>query len=235
MALLLDASTPSFAGGSNDPWVTASFTPPVGSLLVVVVPADWFGGTPTITPVSSGLTFVSRVKAGGTGNGVVEIFTCDVGAAGGTARTVSVTTTLTADTGGVKVYVLTGQHATFLDGVGSGTDVTQANSWTPTVLTTVADGCMVFGGAVNWVGGSLASTSTDIFEEFNDADLSLIVARKSAAKSPAGPVTLNFDQVPAGTTSWTYGAISIAPASFAPPPPPEGGSNAMAAMMSGAY
>lgn len=221
MVLVLDSSTPPYAVGSNNPWVTASFTPPVGSLLVVVVTGDWFGGTPTIGVTSSGLTFVSQIKAGATNNGVIEIFTSDVGAAGGTARTVSVTTTLTNDTGGAKVYVLTGQHATFVDTTGSG-GPNATNNWTPNVLATNFDGCWVFSGAVNWVGGNLASTSTDVFEEFNDLDLSIMCVRKSTTTASAGVVSMNYDQVASGSPTWSFGAISIRAADGAAPAAPAG-------------
>lgn len=221
MPLQLDSSTPAYAAGSNDPYTTASFTPPVGSLLVVVVTGDWFGSTPTIAPTSSGLTFVSRLKAGAINNGVIEIFTCDVGALGGSARTVSVTTTIASDVGGAKVYVFTGaDNSSPVNVTGHNTGSPNGtNNWTPTVLTTTVDGCWVVSGAVNWVGGNLASTSTDAFEEFNDADLSVMVARKAAATSPAGPVTMNYDQVAAGTPVWTYGAIAIKPAAGVDPSP----------------
>jgi hypothetical protein len=218
VALAIDASTPAYAAGSNDPYVTASFTPPNDSLLVVVVTGDWFGGTPTITPTSTSLTFTSQGKFGALSNGVIEIFTAPVGSNGGSARTVSVTTSLTSDVGGAKVYVVTDFYATSPVEACAGGGPDGTNSWTPTVLTTTTDGCWVFGGAVNWVGGTLASTSTDVFEEFNDSDLSVMVARKSAATSPAGAVTLNFDQVAAGTPVWSYGAIAIRPSTYIPPP-----------------
>ena len=222
MALTVDASTPAFGAGSNDPWVSPSFTPPNDSLLVVVCVGDWFGGTPTIAPTSTSLTFTSQGKFGAINNGVIEIFTAPVDSNGGTSRTVSVTTSISSDVGGAKVYVVTDHYAADpveITGTNTGSP-SGTNNFTPTVLTTTTDGCWVFGGAVNWVGGSLASTSTDTFEEFNDADLSVMVARKSAATSPAGAVTLNFDQVPAGTPVWTYGAIAIRPSTYTPPPPP---------------
>lgn len=208
MALAVDTSTPALAAASNDPWTTASFTPPNDSLLVAVVMADWFVSTPTITVTSTGLTFTSRIKVGALNEGVVEIFTAPVGASGGTARTVSATTSLASDVGGIKVYVITGQHATPVDTTGSGSSTT--NNITPTVLTTGFDGCWVFGGGTEWNSNGVP-TSTDVGEGFDDADLSLICVRKSAATSPAGAVTLNFDSFGGSAAQWTWAAISIRP------------------------
>lgn len=209
MALAIDASTPALAGASNDPWVSPSFTPPVDSLLVIVAMGDWFGGTPTITPTSSGLTFVSQKKQGATNQGVCQIFTAEVGSNGGTARTVSVTTSISSDVGGVKVYVVTGQHPTlYVDTVGGGTSTT--NNLTAAALTTGFDGCWVLGGGAEWESLGVP-TSTDVREGFDDADLSLMCVRKAAATSPAGAVTLNFDAGGSGTARWTWAAISIRP------------------------
>lgn len=212
MALAVDASTPAFAAAATDPWTTASFTPPNDSLLVVVVTANGSGSAaPVLTVTSTGLTFTSRVT-GGTVDPYVEIFTSEVGANGGTARTVSVETNLLGsnfDSGGVKVYVLTGQHATFVDATGSGTSIT--NNITPTVLTTVSDGSWVFGGGSEWNSLGIP-TSTDVNEGYDDADMSFICVRKSATTSPAGAVTLNFDAAGTDAATWAWAAISIAPA-----------------------
>lgn len=218
MALAIDASTPLLAAGSNDPWVTATFTPPAGSLMVAVVTADWFGGTPTLTVQDDGLAsvFTSRIKAGADSQGVVEIFTAPT-IGGGTSRTCTGTTSLASDVGGLKIYVLTGQHtSTPVDTTGSNTGDT-TNNLTVNALTTGFDGCWVLGGAVDWQSLG-APTSTDVFENFDDADLSVICARKAAATSPAGAVTLNFD-AGVGTPMWTWAAISIRP-DAAPPPAP---------------
>jgi hypothetical protein len=215
----IDSSTPAFAGGSNDPWTSASFTPPNDSLLLVVVVGDWFGSTPTLTPTSTGLTFTSVFRTGSINNGVIEFFTAPVGSNGGSSRTVSVTTSLSSDVGGMKVFVLTDYYAADpIEVTGSG-GPTSTNSITPTVVTTITDGCWVFGGAVNWVGGSISTTSTDNFEEFNDNDLSVAVVWKSAATATAGPVTLNWDAEGTGNSQvWNWGAVAVRPSTYVPPP-----------------
>lgn len=214
MALALDASTPAFAAASTKPWTTASFNPPNNSLLVAVVCADWFNGTPTITFTDSlgQLTFTSQKRQGAVNQGLCEIFTAEVGSNGG-SRTISATTNLADQSGGVKVYVFTGyQTGTPIDTTGGGSSTT--NNITPTVLTTGVDGCWVVGGGTDW-NALGAPTSTDVNEAFSDANLSLIVVRKSALTSPAGAVTLNFDAAGTGAPQWTYAAVSVAPVATA--------------------
>jgi len=209
MALAVDASTPALAAASNDPWVTASFTPPVDSLIVLVALGDWFGGTPTLTPTSTGLTFTSQIKAGATNRGVVQIWTSEVGAAGGTPRTISCTTTIGSDVGGIKAFVLTGYDtAQIVDTTNSGQGSTDPLN--PTVLTTSADGCWVLGGAVDW-NAQGAPSSTDVFDAFSDSDLSFMSLQKSTATSPAGEVTFNLDSPGNSGPLWQWAAISIRP------------------------
>jgi hypothetical protein len=210
VAVAVDESTPAFAAGDADPWVTAEFDPPSGSLLVVAVPADDFNHDPTITPTSSGLTFTSRVRRDSTDTheGLAEIFTAPVPTGG--ARTVSVSTTSENDSGGVKVWVVTGHDPDDpIDATGSGSST--ANAITPTVLTTVTDGAWVFGCACEWQSRGVP-TSSDEEEGYDDSDLSLIAVRKAAATSPAGAVTLNMDAPGGAAAQWNWVAVAIKPA-----------------------
>lgn len=205
MALAIDASTPALAAASNDPWTTASFTPPNNSLLVVVAMGDFFNGTPVLTPSSTGLTFRSVKRQGATSQGVVEIFTAEVKGNGGSSRTVSCTTSLASDVGGIKVYVLTGDSNGdyYVDATAGGTSTTDnltAN------ITTNSDGAWVLGGAVDWNSNG-SPTSTDEEEAFDDADLSLVCVRKASATATAGSESLNFDA--AGTPVWSWAAVAI--------------------------
>lgn len=207
--LAIDASTPVLAAASNDPWVTASFTPPVDSLLVCVVMGDGFNAVPTYGITSTGLTFISRIKVGGVNQGVVEIFTCAVGANGGSARTISATTTNTADTGGLKVWVITSANNTNpVDDTGSAAGST-VNQITPVATQTTMEKTWTFGGAVDWQGLGIA-TSTDVEESFDD-DISILCVHKATSTALPGDVTLDFDAA-AGTPLWTWAAIAIKPA-----------------------
>lgn len=210
MALAIDASTPNQAFSGNDPWTTPSFTPPVDSLLVVVCMADWFGGTPTISVSSTGLTFTSQKKSGALNAGVVEIFTCEVGANGGTARTVAGSTSLSSDDGGIKVFVLTGYRTGNPVDTTAGAanvDVNNINA----AITTGLDGCWVMGGFVDWDATGVP-TSTDVIQGNDNANLSVGSVRKSAATATAGATTLNFNASGTASHFGSWAAISIAPA-----------------------
>lgn len=207
MALAVDASTPAFKGAMATSVTSASFTPPVGSLLVCCVGTTSFSGTPTLTYASTSLTFTQQVTFNVAGQGTAFIHTSPVGANGGSARTVQATTSAYANIA-LKVYVVTGQHATFLDITGTGSSTT--NAITPTVLTTTVANCWVFG-----IGAEFQSlgvpTSTDTGEGYDDADMSHLCVRKSAATATASAVTLNFDAFGTGTAAWAWAAIAIRP------------------------
>lgn len=217
MALAVDASTPAFKGAMATSVTSASFTPPVGSLLVCCIGTTSFTATPTITYASTSLTFAQQVTSNVAGQGTAFIHTSPVGANGGSARTVQATTSSYAEIA-LKVYVVTGQHATFLDITGSGNSTT--NAITPTVLTTTVDDCWVFG-----IGAEFQSlgvpTSTDVGEGYDDTDMSHLCVRKAATTTPAGAVTLNFDAAGTGTAAWAWAAIAIRPdtGGAAPAPP----------------
>lgn len=209
----IDASTPAYSAAANDPWVSASFTPPNDSLLVVMVTGDGFTAVPTHTPTSTGLTFSSVIKAGGANQAVMEIFRAFVGSNGGSARTVSVSTNASSDVGGVKVFVIpAGDFDPFepFNDTGSGVGST-ANEITPVVTQTTRPDTRTFGCAGSWIGGSLELTSTDTYEEYNDADISYIVAYKAADTASPGDVTLNFNQEAAGAGLWTWVAVAVQP------------------------
>lgn len=215
MALAVDASTPAFVSGT-DPWVSASFTPPNDSLLVVKVSGDWFGGTPVITVTSTGLTFAQAARFGAVNQGLAEIWIAKVGSNGGTSRTVSVDTSIGSNTGGAKVEVWTDFRATVpVDAAFGGSNVT-TNNFTAN-LTTGYNGCWVTGVGTDWQNLG-AATSTDVNEHGEPTGVACLVVRKSAATTSAGAATLNFDAAGTGTPLWTWAALSIAPSS-APDPP----------------
>lgn len=215
MAIAVDASTPAVASGSSDPWTTASFTAPTGSLLVCCVMADALAGVDvTLTPSSTGLTFTERARRTGTDSGaqsgVAAIFTAPV--ASGVSRTVSVTTSAanTEDNGGVKVLVLTGAAPSPVGATGEGSSTT--NSITPTVLTTTADGSLVIGCGVDWNAlGAPTSTDDATTAAYTVAGgISGIAPRKASATPASGTaVTLNFDAFGAGGAAWNWCAVEI--------------------------
>ena len=180
-------------------------------MLAVCVTGDGFsggGGVPTYTVTSSGLTFASEIKQGAADHAVVQWFTVVIGAGQDVSRTVSVTTTNSSDVGGVKVFVITGYDTADPVHMVGGAHGSTTNAITPTLFTTTNAGCLVMYGAGSWIGGSLQLTSTDSFEEYNDADMSYIVAWKATAQA-AGAIVGSLDQEAAGAAKWTWAAIAI--------------------------
>lgn len=210
MALAIDSSTPAFVANLTTGETTASFTPPVGSLLVVACTGTPFAGNPAFAVTSTGLTFVQQALSNVAGESTVTLFTAEVGAAGGSSRTVSCTSSGYASSG-LKVWVLTGQHASqYFDKVATG--VTGATPYNASI-TTDTDGNWVL-GAVSDFADTDSITSSDTFEAIHSVDMSYMVVRKAAATSPAGAETLN---IVAARTGSAWAAISIRDTSFVPP------------------
>lgn len=216
-SLVIEAVTPAITSGADDPWVTASFTPPNNSLLVVAISADWFGGTPTLTPVSTGLTFVSKVRNGALNQGVAEIFTAEVGASGGSARTVSVTTSLAGvQPGTVKVWVVSGQHATLYVNATAGATGSTVNDLNGQITTTV-DGCQVFGVGGDW-NNLGAAISYDTFENATPGGVAPVMVQKSTETAEAGVEDINFNaSTLTSAPMWSWSAIAIRPTTYTKP------------------
>ena len=214
MTLAIDTSTPPLVALAATSVTTASFTPPVGSLLVLQVMSTSFSGTPTFTVTSSGLTFATAGPFNNVaGQSVIQMYTCDVGASGGSARTVNATTNAYASIG-LKVWVVTGQHATLYVDT-TNTSNTTANAFNGTI-TTGQDGCWVFGGGAEFQDVGISS-STDVAENIFGVDIAYTAARKANETTKAGPELVNFDAVGTATSAWAWNLISIRPASFTPP------------------
>lgn len=223
MAIALDASTPALAWGTS-PVTSASFTPPNNSLLVAVIIADWFSGTPTITCTSTSLTFTQRASYGSDSAGLVRIYTAPVGSNGGSARTVQTTTTLSSNTMGLKVFVLTGADNTNpVDNQFGGTGI-GADPYSPN-FTINSSNCFMCAGAVDW-NGTGPPTSTDTYENAStNGTLSGIVTRKATLVN-AGTVALNFNAV--STPLWSWAGISIKTASVTSGPNYAGAASGLA-------
>lgn len=206
MALAIDASTPTMAASATATCTTASFTPPNNSLLVVVAVGDWFGGTPTLTVTSSGLTFQRLVRSGvAAAGGVVELWIARVGSSGGSARTVSMTTTLSgAPPTSLKVYVMTGWN-TFqpLDAVvQTANNLTDPLSFTANVVT--PNSWFVSAGD-DWNNTGVVA-STDLIENPTTPGNFQPTAVWKSAVSSAGSATLNYNP-PSGGILTLVGAV----------------------------
>ena len=203
MPIAIDASSPAQIQNNDSQCTTASFTPPAGSFLVCVFVFDDTGGlTPDIT--STGLTFTSRVSS--TGN---RIWTAPV--ASSSARTVTATDGQGGFGGGafLKVWVVTGQHATPVGNTGSGTATgdTSVNGYTSSV-----DNSWGFAGA--WVSNDLntpSSTDVETVQTAHPNDIGMSITKAAATSTSGSTVTFNLGHTN-GSASWQWAAIEIVPA-----------------------
>ena len=204
MAIAIDASSPAqvYHADSN-PVTTASFTPPAGSLLVAgfVYATD---GSPAPAISSSGLTFTARVTA----QAGVRFWTAPI--ASSSARTVSANDGQGGFGAGafLKVWVVTGQHATPTGNTGSGTATgsTSVNGYTSS-----ADNS--WGFCVARVSNALNTpSSTDVeTAHTTDPDVYGMSITKSAATTPSSTVvTFNLGHTD-GTAAWQWAALEIVP------------------------
>lgn len=222
MALAVDASTPVIASVGSGVFsvTTASFTPPVDSLLVAVCFSDNATGSsndpaPTVTNSGTAFTWTlgpARNPSEDNG-GSCKIYTAKV--------TVSQAMTVTYATGGsggtghackLKVEVVTGQDLTSpIGATGEGSSAT--NNITPTVYTSTVDLSLAIGGAVDWSANGVP-TSTDVEDGAHTANqISAVACYKASTTTPSGSaVTLNFDAAGAAAADWNWVAVEIKPA-----------------------
>ena len=205
MAIAIDASSPAQVyHADSHPVTTASFTPPANSLLVCVF-AYATDGTPSPSISSTGLTFTDRVV----GQAGVRIWTAPI--ASSSARTVTATDGQSGFGAGawLKVFVVTGQHATPVGNTGSGTATgdTSVNGYTSS-----ADNS--WGFAVARVSNALntPSSTDDETAHTTDPDVYGMSLAKAAATSTASTtVTFNLGHTN-GSAAWQWAAIEIVPA-----------------------
>ena len=216
MAPSLDASTPATVYGDSAataPLVTASFTPPSGSIVVAkVVCAD--AALTSTTP--TGLTFTSRVNVGNTGSTARTAIYTATGAGS------SITVTAAFGGGGnwralvVEVWAnaqLAGTPATHsvVGGSGAPTDT----------ITTVANNSIVTWANGDWVAidgttRTYRSSATEVAYHWVSGQYTVYAAYQAAAS--AGSQTYGLT-APAGQT-YTLAAVEIQDSGGAPAIPP---------------
>jgi hypothetical protein len=228
VALAVDGSTPAVAeqnNGTTRPLTTASFTPPAGSLLVVLWGANTLtaapGAAPTITDnLGVHLTYTlqnwqSRANSP-TVNGQSAAWTAVVGSSA--AMTVTVTHNLTSNChAGLQVVVITGQHATPVGvhaGSGSTSTAAIAQSYTGT-----ANSSWGFGAAGDWsaTGTETGGTGTTVISSntLGATDVSYGTWRRTAGDGTSGgTTTLNVTLAATSTAiNWSY--LEVIPAAAA--------------------
>ncbi|OGJ56683.1 hypothetical protein A3D88_02805 [Candidatus Peribacteria bacterium RIFCSPHIGHO2_02_FULL_52_16] len=228
-AIAIDASSPARATGTPpnaNALVSASFTPPNSSLLLVMVSADNSQGSNITISVSdsTGLTWTNIVERDKGDAGAEDGHASAWYALQPTSQSMTVSVTRTAGLGGTerisfKVYVITGHDTS--DPIGaSGENSSTTNNITPTIYTSTVNNSRGFGCATDWNALGLPS-STDTEDAEHDAlQISLLSAHKAADTSPSGTaVTMNFDGFGTSAAAWNWVGVEVNPAAGAASPP----------------
>lgn len=222
VAIALDASTPAVVTGSlTGNLTTASFSPPVGSLLVALVGGGWSNASMNATLSSTaGLVWtqavIMRPTVYGPGGGMTAIYWAYVPTAPGS---MTVTASYTNLGGGrmLAVRVLTGANSSQVGAATAG-NAYNSNTSTPSVsLTTTKPGSWVFAIADNTNGNGTFTPngSTSVISDYNDtnaSDIVHLVSMKYNANPIATPstVTLGGTWSPAWPAS--IAAMEVLPA-----------------------
>lgn len=206
------------SGGLDSPTGTiSSYTPAVGSILLLRIACDSAAGvSPTITLGGTDPeTWTQRVyRSDGEGTaGTVAIYTCTVGTSGARTTTVTVNDVYnnafvanSKHLGFAEISEKDDPHASPIGNVAEGSSTT--NNITPTGPTTANPNADVFAVATDW-NALGAATSSDLTETgFHIAGvISGLYGHKSVAS--AGATSINFDAAGTGAADWNWVAIAI--------------------------
>ncbi|TDD54596.1 hypothetical protein E1286_05245 [Nonomuraea terrae] len=203
MPIEIHSSSPAPATGSGT-ITTAAFSPPANSLLVAVVGASV--SSPVISNSGTARTWTLRRQHASAAG--VAIYT----APNPTALS-NITVSIGTATGGLKVYVLTGQDPTNPIGVNGSGSSTQNNA---TVNGYVSTAVGSRGFAVAWdLSGNGLPTSTDeeaAWELFGLGGMGL--AKASGVATAGETVTFNMDAGGTAAADWAWVALEIISASL---------------------
>lgn len=213
------ASSTARAGGNAITAVTASFTPPAGSVLVCISHANSnTTGTVTcaITNSGTGLTWqraaFANFSSGQPGGVFIDVAVVAVSA----AMTVTATTTNNNSVAGdrytsIRVWVVTGADTT--DPIGaSNKNSSTTNNLTTTAFTTEQANSLGFCGGSDWAAPSGSIVSSDMGSN-GDAFASLAVLNGFGGwknLSTAGSsATFNLDSPGTAAAQWTWASAEI--------------------------
>lgn len=221
MGLAVDASSPARWTGQSltngVTFVSALFTPPSNSLLLLCLSADtWSTETGQAFVLSGGgLTYSALVERTGTeatAGAYAGIWKAPI-ATGGNPMQVTYTRTATGNanmTGrvSIKAYVLTGGDATTpTDTVGAANEGgSSTNSMTTTSITPGADG-LLFVCGTDWQalgGGTTAPTSSDLTKDAATYTGAIDAISGYKATANGVGVTANLDAAGTGTPQWKW-------------------------------
>lgn len=222
MALAVDASSPirwTGTPGTGVDIVSASFTPPAGSFVVVCNSADTGASNGITLAVSGGgLTWAQQaIRDFATGglSGHASIWTAAVAASA--AMTIGVQRSVGG--GGTnrisaKAYVVTGQHSSPVGSTGTGS--TTINDTSPVLFTPAGDNSLEFLAMCDWavLGAPASSDGTEDSQNYAGG-ISVMSAYKALGLAGAA-ATMNIDC--GGTTdtarvNWAAIEIKLPPAS----------------------
>lgn len=226
MAIARDSSSPAqvtivSSNGSTQTATTASFTPPLNSVITVSVACDTVAGnTPTFTVSNTGFTvsggWTTHVERGDSEGsaGFVAIASGVVttSAAGTITGTVAGTGVLTPNNrGAIWTDVWTGADTsgTRIEGTNEGSST--SNNITPNVESTgtLSTACRCLGVAGDW-NGLGSPTSTDTSNSFHQASIySAIRAYKASDSSSGTTPTINFDGSGTGAADWNWTTLAL--------------------------
>lgn len=147
MALAIDASSPAATTGTTNTRTTASFTPPAGSLVVVIASIGNSTGSGAVTSTvtdSVSSTWTRYFRLSDTGFGCVEVWFADVASA--TARTVTCTGSA-SNAKGVQVatLVFTGAKSATSQAGQIDSYNTASSTWNSTIQPLASGSCIVGG------------------------------------------------------------------------------------------
>lgn len=206
-------------GGASNNVDTGSKTPAAGTLLVAVFSTNTNGGE-NVTPTVSTLTGTSgawtkRVESPATtGDGNTSIWTA---VADGSAITVRGTSNTAQGTKfqSIKIYIVSGQHASAPIGANA-LGVSTTNNLTTTAYVSTADNSRGFVGGTEWNDLGTPVSSDTTLDTFYDGsagdDLCGCSGVKAADTATSGSnVTFNLDAAGSGAADWTWAALEILP------------------------
>ncbi|WP_431903614.1 hypothetical protein [Nonomuraea sp. bgisy101] len=215
MAIAIHNSTPAVVSGASATQTTASFSPPGGSLLVACVGWERLAEPAAATTMSntgSPLTWTQRVIRNDEDATGFNAYATILTAPNPASQTITVTATSAraTDTGGMKIFVVTG--ADLVTPVGAiGEDSSTTQNLTVTAYTSTRAASRAFGCATDFLARGVPTSSDTGFGWDVATKVSGIAVHKAADTALAGSsVTLNFAAA-AANPSWNWVAVEILP------------------------
>jgi hypothetical protein len=215
--LVVDASSPAAVvvnnGAANAAATTASFTPPSGAMLVAVVSCDTgddqeFVSDITITLSDSlGSTWTNRSERdsgdAGSNFGHSSIHTAVVTASQPMTVTATRAQVQVAESGVIvlKVFVITGQHASPIGAVNEGSATT--NDTNATITTTAANSMILVGGTDWAANGDFTSSDLTLTTGTLSGLISYVMGYKPVATAGSQTMNLNAGGTASTLLNWT--------------------------------